>query len=131
MTARHLEDAVATTPLVAVYGTLKQGLNNAHWLSTATRLGVDSCTALTLYDIGPYPGAKWQASHGVSLEVYRVTASQLAHLDALEDHRHEAPEQGEYQRQLLATRFGQAWVYIYNPNVDERLMIAEGCWPPH
>ncbi|SNY98907.1 gamma-glutamylcyclotransferase family protein [Halomonas sp. hl-4] len=129
MTAEYLETAVATTPLVAVYGTLKRGLNNAHCLSKAVWLGGDTSTDLTLYDIGPYPGAKWQPSLGILLEVYRVTATQLAQLDALEDHRQTAPERGEYQRQLLATRFGTAWVYIYNPGVDGCLMIAEGGWP--
>ncbi|SDO20807.1 gamma-glutamylcyclotransferase family protein [Vreelandella arcis] len=126
----HLDAAVATTALVAVYGTLKRGLNNAHWLSTATWLGSDINTALTLYDIGPYPGAKWQASRGIVVEVYRVTASQLAQLDALEDHRHHDPEQGEYQRQLLTTQFGTAWVYLYNPSVEGRVMITQGGWPP-
>ncbi|MGM0543386.1 MAG: gamma-glutamylcyclotransferase family protein [Pseudomonadota bacterium] len=130
MSAYDLNAAIATTPLVAVYGTLKKGLNNAHWLSAATWLGADTSTDLTLYDIGPYPGAKWQRSRGITLEVYRVTASQLADLDVLEDHLPQAPALGEYQRQLLATHFGTAWVYIYNPSVDGCLMIAEGGWPP-
>lgn len=30
---------------------------------------------------------------------------------------------------LLTTRYGTAWVYIYNPSVDGRLMITEGGWP--
>ena len=129
MSADHLGADIATTPLVAVYGTLKKGLNNAHWLSAATWLGSDTSTDLTLYDIGPYPGAKWQSSRGITLEVYRVTASQLADLDVLEGHRPETPARGEYQRRLITTRFGTAWVYLYNPSVAGREMIDEGGWP--
>ena len=51
----YLRAAIADTPRVAVYGTLKQGFNNAHWLNGARRLGSDTTRSLTLYDIGPYP----------------------------------------------------------------------------
>lgn len=91
---------IAMSPLVAVYGTLKQGLNNAHWLSDAEWVGHEVSSALTLYDIGPYPGAKQQISQGIALEVYRVSEAQLTDLDTLEDHRYHAPHEGEYQRDL-------------------------------
>ncbi|MCG6659345.1 gamma-glutamylcyclotransferase [Halomonas campisalis] len=64
--------AVARTPLVAVYGTLKRGLRNHHWLEGADFLGSDRLTGATLYDLGPYPGAKSEPSDGVEVEVFRV-----------------------------------------------------------
>lgn len=124
----YLRMAIADTPLVAVYGTLKQGFNNAHWLNGARRLGSETTRALTLYDIGPYPGAKWQPSKGVTIEVYEVSVGQLAQLDRLEDYRINAPAQGEYDRQQIATRFGRAWVYLYNPEVADKRAICEGGW---
>ncbi|TVP47387.1 MAG: gamma-glutamylcyclotransferase [Halomonas sp.] len=124
----YLHEAIADTPRVAVYGTLKHGFNNAHWLNGASLLGSDRTTQLTLYDIGPYPGAKWQPSKGVTFEVYQISVDHLAQLDKLEDYRRDTPLQGEYNRQKMVTRFGYAWVYLYNPSVAGRHAIDEGGW---
>ncbi|WP_447926698.1 gamma-glutamylcyclotransferase family protein [Vreelandella sp. EE27] len=124
-----LADDIALTPLVAVYGTLKKGLNNAHVLEGAEFLGDDRSALLTLYDVGPYPGAKRRDSKGIALEIYRVDQATLAALDVLEDHRPQAPFDGEYQRVTLATRFGDAWVYLYNPDTAALSAIGEGGWP--
>ncbi|BBI52750.1 gamma-glutamylcyclotransferase [Vreelandella olivaria] len=128
MHPHYLCQAIADTPRVAVYGTLKQGFNNAHWLNGATLLGSDITSALTLYDIGRYPGAKWQPSKGVMIEVYEISIAQLAQLDRLEDYRADAPTAGEYDRQQITTCFGLAWVYLYNPSVTGKTAISEGGW---
>lgn len=128
MHPHYLCEAIADTPRVAVYGTLKQGFNNAHWLNGAKWLGSDVTRALTLYDIGPYPGAKWQPSKGVIIEVYEMDMDHLAQLDRLEDYRVDAPVAGEYDRQQITTRFGLAWVYLYNPSVVGKPAIYEGGW---
>lgn len=70
---------------VAVYGTLKRGRNNSHLLRQAEFLGTDRLAALTLYDLGPYPGALLKPSEGVSVEVYAVNDPMLEALDVLED----------------------------------------------
>ncbi|MFI0472080.1 gamma-glutamylcyclotransferase [Halomonas sp. HMF6819] len=124
-----LADDIAVTPLVAVYGTLKKGLNNAHLLEAAEFVGADTSRVLTLYDVGPYPGAKQRESKGIALEVYRINEAMLARLDVLEDHRIDAPDEGEYQRVTLTTRFGPAWVYLYNPDIVDFIAIDEGGWP--
>lgn len=128
MHADYLRAAIADTPRVAVYGTLKQGFSNAHWLNGAKWLGSDVTRALTLYDIGPYPGAKWQPSKGVIIEVYEMDMDHLAQLDRLEDYRILEPMQGEYDRQQISTCFGHAWVYLYNPSVVGKAFICEGGW---
>lgn len=128
MHPHHLREAIANTPRVAVYGTLKQGFNNAHWLNGATLLGSDVTKALTLYDIGPYPGAKWQRSKGVTIEIYQISIDHLAQLDWLEDYRIDAPSEGEYDRQQITTCFGLAWVYLYNPSVTGKTAIYESGW---
>lgn len=128
MHPRYLSEAITDTPRVAVYGTLKQGFNNAHWLNGASLLGSDIISALTLYDIGPYPGAKWQPSKGIAIEVYQVNIDLLAQLDRLEDYRIDTPTQGEYDRQQIVTCFGLAWVYLYNPGVAGKTAIYEGGW---
>lgn len=60
--------AITRTPLVAVYGTLKRGLRNHHWLDDADFLGSDRLADVTLYDLGPFPGAKLEPSRGVEID---------------------------------------------------------------
>lgn len=122
--------AIARTPLVAVYGTLKRGLRNHHWLAGADFLGTDRLTGTTLYDLGPYPGAKPEASRGIDVEVFRVDARLLAGLDRLEDHRVRAPKRGDFERVIHATAYGPAWLYLYNHDVRGCPAIREGGWSP-
>ncbi|WP_110668069.1 gamma-glutamylcyclotransferase family protein [Salinicola halophilus] len=121
--------AIRHTPLVAVYGTLKRGLRNHHWLANAEFVGADTLTTATLYDIGPYPGAKAEPSNGVEIEVFRVDAGRLKALDRLEDYRVRAPKRGTYDRAVYRTAFGPAWLYLYNPDVSGYSAIRAGGWP--
>ncbi|MFC4260527.1 gamma-glutamylcyclotransferase [Marinobacter lacisalsi] len=113
---------------VAVYGTLKRGEPNHPFLSTAVRLGACSISSIALYDLGPFPGAKLEASNGVLVEVYEVGAHTFARLDQLEGHKARAPKAGLYDRVLLDTPYGEAWVYIYNPDVSDCAAIRSGVW---
>ncbi|QFU02035.1 Gamma-glutamylcyclotransferase family protein ytfP [Halomonas sp. THAF5a] len=122
--------AVTRTPLVAVYGTLKRGLRNHHWLDGAAYLGEDRLTEATLYDLGPYPGARLEPSRGITVEVFRVDARLLAGLDRLEDYRVRTPREGDYDRLVQATAFGPAWLYLYNRPVAGYPVIREGAWWP-
>lgn len=122
--------AITRTPLVAVYGTLKRGLRNHHWLKGAHFLGADRLTSATLYDLGPYPAAKPEASRGIEVEVFEVSARLLAGLDRLEDYRVRTPKHGDYERVIQATAFGPAWLYLYNREVAGCPVIREGAWRP-
>lgn len=115
---------------VAVYGTLKKGLSNHHYLSQARFLGNDRVYNLVLYDLGPYPGAKLATSQGVDIEVYEVDNFTLAQLDQLEGVSRQNTTQGLYYRTQLRTCQGSAWVYIYNPQVNGRKAIRRGGWQP-
>lgn len=122
--------AVARTPLVAAYGTLKRGLRNHHWLDGAGFLGSDRLHHITLYDLGPFPGAKLEPSHGVEVEVFRVSARLLANLDRLEDYQLHNPAAGLYDRAVHPTTYGLAWLYLYNPKIYGHTAIREGGWQP-
>ncbi|WFE71554.1 gamma-glutamylcyclotransferase [Halomonas sp. M1] len=124
----HLHQAIQRCPRVAVYGTLKHGHRNHHWLNGAEMLGQDHLTEITLYDLGPYPGAQLTPSTGVVVEVYAINADQLARLDELEDYLHHSPAKGMYDRTVLTTQYGDAWCYIYNPTVDATSLIKSGKW---
>ncbi|MCE8028217.1 gamma-glutamylcyclotransferase family protein [Billgrantia desiderata] len=121
--------SIARTPLVAVYGTLKRGQRNHFWLEGADFLGSDRLTSATLYDLGPFPGAKPEPSRGVEVEVFRVDAALLTELDRLEDFRPRQPHAGLYHRAIHATTFGPAWLYLYNPEIAGCKAIRQGGWP--
>ncbi|MYL22650.1 gamma-glutamylcyclotransferase [Halomonas alkaliantarctica] len=124
----HLQRDIQRCPRVAVYGTLKRGYRNHTWLEGATLLGQDRLTALSLYDLGPYPGAKREVSRGTVIEVYAIDARQLARLDELEDFIAHAPHTGVYDRAIFATQHGEAWCYLYNADIEGALRIESGEW---
>ena len=125
---QHLHRSIQRCSRVAVYGTLKHGHRNHHWLNGADMLGQDRLTEITLYDLGPYPGAKLTSSTGVTVEVYAINAEKLAQLDELEDYLHHSPDKGMYDRTVLTTQYGDAWCYIYNPTVDQGSLMISGEW---
>ncbi|MBE95120.1 gamma-glutamylcyclotransferase [Marinobacter sp.] len=114
--------------IVAVYGSLKRGYSNHHLLEKACYIGADTLTSLTLYDLGPYPGALAKPSEGVKVEVYAVNDPLLATLDRLEDYDSKARKTSLYLREKVHTCHGQAWVYLYNRPVRNDQRIARGIW---
>lgn len=95
------------TRFVFVYGTLKRGLHNAHYLA-GQRFAGEARTepVYRMVDCGGYPGMFPVAEGGRSIvgEVWEVTESCLKKLDLLED-----IARGEYERvavRLLPPRGG-------------------------
>ncbi len=89
--------APADRTLVFVYGTLKQGGSNHHYLAGQTLLGTARTVAgYTLYSLGGYPGlvAEPAAAEGVAGEIWAVEAACLRRLDILE-----GVEEGLYARE--------------------------------
>ncbi len=108
--------------LVFVYGTLRKGEYNHHYLNTAEFLGHhESDAEYALYDLGPYPGAS-SGQRTVQGEVYLIDDDTLVALDKLED----VPV--EYHRESINTPFGQAWIYIYQDTEQLTEEIASGDW---
>ena len=121
---------MSETVLVAVYGTLKRGFANHALMAQAQFLGCDKLAQICLYDIGPYPGARLEASGGIEVEVYAVSHRQLVDLDLLEEFDPCAPASSLYTRELLATRYGLAWVYLFQGEIAGRPCIRSGTWQP-
>ena len=121
---------MSETVLLAVYGTLKKGFGNHALIEHLQFVGSDSLTQISLYDIGPYPGARLEASSGIEVEVYIVTPSELARVDILEEFDPRDPERSLYTRELLRTRFGTAWVYLYQGEIDNKPCLRSGAWRP-
>jgi len=108
---------------LVVYGTLKRGHPNHHWLREAPCHGFVRLEGIALYDLGPFP----MAIHGsgeVVGELYRVGAGTLAALDRFEG----VPRL--YQRWRCRPINGPwAWVYLGSSRqVRHSPKLLTGVW---
>ena len=95
----------ALTESLVVYGTLKRGHPNHHWLLDAHYQGVVRLEGMALYDLGPFPMAI-RGSGELIGELYRLDADTLAAIDRFEG----APRL--YQR-LRCQPVGGPWSWVY------------------
>lgn len=116
--------------LVAVYGTLKRGMANHHMLIASRFLGDDRLVNIALYELDEYPAARLEESDGIHVEVYDVSKEVLSNLDKLEEINYAIPEKGLYRRTKCPTRFGIAWIYLYNGAVEGFPKLNAGSWRP-
>ncbi|MEW8385896.1 MAG: gamma-glutamylcyclotransferase family protein [Candidatus Thiodiazotropha sp.] len=108
---------------VFVYGTLRRNEVNHYLLEEARYCG----TCLTpprykMVNLGAYPGVVRSGGTCVEGEVYQVSAQQLADLDRLEGYPH------AYCREVIATPWGKAWIYLYRGSLRDRPVIPGGIW---
>ncbi|MBW3697449.1 gamma-glutamylcyclotransferase [Vibrio sp. T187] len=108
--------------LVFVYGTLRCGESNHHYLSDSELLGsFQSEPHFSLFDLGAYP-AVVEGKKSVLGEVYLINDDVLAELDKLED----VPV--EYRREQIKTPFGLAWIYLYqDSNLTQEIHSGDWC----
>lgn len=110
---------------VFVYGTLRAGESNHHFLRGAALLGSTRLTSgFRLYDLGPYPAAVKcrEIKRALIGEVYEIDKETFSALDELEEY----PQ--EYTRELIDTDYGQAWIYLYRLSVMRLPEIPNGDW---
>jgi gamma-glutamylaminecyclotransferase len=109
--------------LVFVYGTLLRGDVNHHLISGAEYLGPHrTAPCFALYLLGAYPGAVRGGMNAIVGEVYSVDRACLRRLDRLEDYPR------LYDRRLLGSPYGRAWIYLYRGPLHDRPMIPGGDW---
>lgn len=109
--------------LVFVYGTLKRGEKNHHWLEGASWQGEAELSGVLLHDLGPFPMAVIGEGTAIG-EVYAVEERGLARLDELEGYPR------LYDRHVLTLNDGrQAWVYLGRPRqVRDAPLVVGGSW---
>jgi gamma-glutamylaminecyclotransferase len=109
--------------LLFVYGTLKRGFRNQRYLSDAVFLGqfsTDRC--YSMFDFTRYPAVTQSGRDAIAGEVYQISPHHLAATDTLEGY----PE--FFQRVLISTPFGDAWMYIVEPVLCDDKPRLSGQW---
>lgn len=111
---------------VAVYGSLRSGLYNSGLLSGSTLLGVDTLGGWGMYSLGAFPTVI-PGSGKILVEVYLVDHDTLGRLDSLEGWWGDLSDRNYYERLVVRTRFGKAYIYsrdVANKALDK--VVAKG-----
>lgn len=106
-----------------VYGTLKQGFRNAYYLEAAGFLGEFKTEPVySMYDFGNYPAVSEMGKTSIEGEVYEINEALLATIDQLEWY----PD--FYQRLMIGTGFGEAWMYVVSESLCIDKLKIDGNW---
>ncbi len=108
---------------VFVYGTLKKGFHNAFYLQDARFLGEFTTDPVySMYNFGTYPAVSELGKTAIAGEVYEISESLLESIDRLEWY----PE--FYQRVMIQTSFGEAWMYVVSEQLCVDKITISGSW---
>lgn len=109
---------------VFVYGTLKRGQRNDHYLREAEFVGhFVTESRYSMYEFGGFPAVCLDGRHPIEGEVYRVDNRLFRVLDDLEWYPR------FYQRTEIETRYGMAWMYIVRSELCRGKKLLPGRWP--
>lgn len=116
-------ESLVQTGKVAVYGSLRKGLSNHHVIDGAEMIGKTKIKGFDMHSLGAFPFI----THGdgeVTVEVYEVPDMDYARgLDALEGYPN------FYDRELVETEFGEAWVYFIDDEATaDHPPVPDGDW---
>ena len=118
--------------LVAVYGSLMEGLHNHRYLEDSKLKGSFLTEpSYTLVDLGSFPGLYEDGTTSISMEIYEVDEHTLADIDNLEGYVEHDEELSMYNRKTMSTPFGEAFGYIYNSPIGKKEPIISGDWREH
>lgn len=116
---------------VAVYGSLLSGLGNHPVLSSrrAKLLGTDkTASEYTMHSFGAYPAITEGGSTSITIEVYEVDDECLQACNRLEGFRGEDNPGNFYNRKVIKTRFGNAYIYYLNEVRSSSPVVEDGDW---
>ena len=108
---------------VFVYGTLKKGQRNYHYLCEAEFIGHHATEACySMFEFDDYPAVCLDGDHAIHGEIYRVSKQQFRLLDELERY----PD--FYQRIEIPTAHGDSWMYIVSYELCLGKKLLAGHW---
>ena len=119
--------------LYAVYGTLKKGHGNYKWHleneETEYLGNTETEAKFSLYSLGGFPGLKNDGTTKVNIDVFKINSEEVEEgVDRLEGFREFNHPNNFYNKEVIDTKFGKAYVYIYNGNIREESLIENGNW---
>jgi gamma-glutamylcyclotransferase (GGCT)/AIG2-like uncharacterized protein YtfP len=117
-----------TKRLVSVYGSLRKGMGNDHYLTHAKFLGTFTTEPeYSLYSLGGYPGLKQEGTTPVVMEVYEVDALEASRIDGLEGYSQDRPATF-YDKIKINTPYGEASTYVYVDEIPASQLVESGDW---
>jgi gamma-glutamylcyclotransferase (GGCT)/AIG2-like uncharacterized protein YtfP len=118
------------TNIVAVYGTLREGLENHELLAECKRIGLGWLTGYRMYNLGDAPGiiSTRDDSGRIRVEWYKVTDEILASLDEREGYDPKLPENSQHIRKTIFSPYGRGWIYLYNRTLSNADYMEAGDW---
>jgi len=118
--------------LVAVYGTLREGLHNHHLIKDAERILTQRIQGFVMHSMGQFPAVRYGSEDSfITVEIYHINDSELKRCDALEGH----PDW--YERTVIGSLDigdGEQALEMYvmpEESVRGKLIIQSGDWVHH
>lgn len=120
--------------LLAVYGTLRAGCGNDHYLKhpSVELLGeAKTVPQFTMTSMGGFPVVKTEGNNSIQIEVYKVSdSSVLKKVDRLEGYTGIRDHKDNWYNTVdVETPFGKAKMYVMSPDRYPNLPVIEsGDW---
>lgn len=115
---------------VAVYGSLREGLHNYRVVSRSKKLGMfESLPQYSMYSVaGNFPALIDKGSTSIVMEVYEIDEKTLNSLDNLEGYISPGHTSNHYNRDIIDTPYGKAYIYFYSGKTAHMAKVINGDW---
>lgn len=118
------------TTIVAVYGTLREGLKNHTLISECKRIGHGWLTGFRMYNLGEFPGIIFthDDSGRIRIEWYEISEETLEELDVFENYQPDSVATSQHTRKRVFSPYGPGWIYLYNQPLNNAPYMEAGDW---
>lgn len=120
------------TNLYAVYGSLRKGLGNHPVLGDSKLVGeCKTPPTFTMFSMfgGGFPGVIKSGNTSIVLEVYEAADARTEQrLDNLEGYRGPNNPRNFYNKELIDTPYGKAYIYYINSSTTGLQEVESGDW---
>lgn len=115
--------------LIAVYGSLRSGLNNHQLIKSSNYVGTfDSEPVFSMYSLHSYPGLILNGSTSIKFEVYEVEKDVFKKVRGLEGYDENNKKSSHYLENTINTPWGNAIFYVYNRDIKDLPIVESGDW---